>query len=377
MIRLLHTADLLLDSPFADLGDLADRRRGDQLRTFEKLINLAIKNEVDLAVFAGNLFATPRPEPEIVQAVCEGLQRLVDRQIVPVVLPGGLDGVLTPDNIYRLSAIPGLLLSDIRRLRRPLSLELKSTPVHLYGFAWSGNEADPAALSSLKRVDQPGVHIGVLQAGTDDDPSQYFRELPAVDADMLRRWGLDYVALGNRRTWREIGDEKTTHGIFPGTPEGTSFRETGQRHCALVTLGEGTPQVEKLVVNSRTLEEAKIDLTGVESNHAIGRAIAEHAHPEVILRAVLKGQPAIPPDLPELHAQVHDQFAGLVLEDRTVLTEGAFAEKLRKLGKPFASLLEEAAQLRSQAATEAEKRLLEEAFRTALARLEKTTGGLS
>lgn len=377
MLRILHTADLLLDFPFAGNAELADLRRNDQLRTFEKLINLAIKNEVDLMVFAGNLFATPRPEPEIVEAVRGGLQRLADRKIVPLVLPGGLDGVPTPDNIYRLTSIPGLLISDYKRLRRPLSLEMKSTTVHLYGFAWGGGENDPAGLSTLKRVEQPGFHLGLLQGCADGDPSRYFSDLPLLDTAMLRSWGLDYVALGNCRNWLEIADDDKVLAAFPGSPEAVSFRETGPRYCALVTLSEEKPTLEKLSVNSRTLEQAEIDISGLASTEEIAGAISEQAHSETVLRAILEGEASVLPDVARLRALLAERFAGLEIEDRSVLLAGEFAEMLRRRGKPFSSLLEEAQGLSSRAADEKECRVLEDAFRIALERIEKAAEGQS
>ncbi|MFO7982752.1 MAG: hypothetical protein R6V08_04785 [Desulfuromonadales bacterium] len=376
MIRILHTADLLLDYSFAGNDELAALRRGDQLRTFEKLINLAIKNEVDLMVFAGNLFATPRPEPELIESVCNGLQRLVDRQIVPVVLPGGLDGIPTPDNIYRLTSIPGLLLSDVKSLRQPISLDVKSTMVHLYGFAW-GSDGDPSGLSSMTRLDKPGIHIGILQAGADGDQSDYFCELPAVDLRMLRSWGLDYVALGNCRNWREFADEDDVQGVFPGTPEAVSFEETGLRHCALVTLDGETTKLEKIPANSRTLEKAEIDISGIETTASIAEAIGEHAHPETVFRAVLKGEPSVLPDLETLHISLAERFARLEIDDRSVLLEGRFPAILRQRGQPFARLLEEAEHLRSQATESKDLLLLDEAFRTALEKLENAEEGRS
>lgn len=376
MIRILHTADLLLDYSFAGNDELAELRRSDQLRTFEKLINLAIKNEVDLMVFAGNLFATPRPEPKLIESVCKGLQRLVDRQIVPVVLPGGLDGIPTPDNIYRLTSIPGLLLSDLKSLQQPITLDVKSSMVHLYGFAW-GNDGDSTGLSSMTRLDKPGIHIGILQAGSDGDQSDYFCALPAVDLDMLRSWGLDYVALGNCRNWREFANEDEVQGVFPGTPEAVSFRETGPRYCALVTLDGETMKLEKLPANSRTLEEAEIDISGFENTETIAEAIGEHSHPETVFRAVLKGEPSVLPDLEKLRTSLADRFARLEIEDRSVLLEGRFPDILRQRGKPFSRLLEEAEHLRSQATESKDLHLLDEAFRTALKRLEKAVEGRS
>lgn len=371
MIRILHTADLLLDHPFAENEQWASLRRDDQFRTFEKLINLAIKNEVDLAVFAGNLFATARPEARVVETVCQGLQRLVERNIVPVILPGGLDGVPTSDNVYRIAAIPGLVLSDYGRVGRPVRLHINSVDVHLYGFVWGGNDPDPEGLSGVKRQEGDGFHIGVFQAGASAQPDAGFRTLPLIDAAQLESWGLDYAALGNHRNWMELSEQDRVLGVFPGTPEGITFRETGQRFCSLVTLdGQGPARVERLPVNSRSLEEVHIDVTDLDGADAIADQIRQHAQGEILLSAILTGEPGTIPDLPRLYRSLDGVCAGLILKDRTTLFEGKLAEALRQRGRPFSALLETTLELLSQASEPKDRRLLEEAFREALLRLE-------
>ena len=257
MIRILHSSDLHLDFPFTGDPGKRQQRRADQLRTFERIVNLAIKSEVDLLLFVGNLFACPRPDRQLVDRVRSELQRLVDRGIVPVILPGANDGLPTPDNVYRQVQFPGVLLHDVGRLSRPISIEVGKEVVHLYGYV-RGGQQEVGGTSSLRRRQMDGYHVGMLQTCIEEVP--YFKELPAIDAAGLAGLKLDYVALGNCCRWQPVEAEGRLLAIAPGSPEGTGFSQTGPRCCALVTLDGKGAVAEKVKVNSRRLERLSIDM---------------------------------------------------------------------------------------------------------------------
>ena len=58
--RFLHTADLHLDSPLVSLAlrnaDLADLVRGASRRALERIVDIAIAEEVDALLIAGDLY---------------------------------------------------------------------------------------------------------------------------------------------------------------------------------------------------------------------------------------------------------------------------------------------------------------------------------
>ena len=85
-LKILHTADNHLDASFPSLGDKEGTRRKDLIDCFERLVNLAIKNEVHLFVVSGDLFDSPRPAAYATAKVQSNLQRLVERGIAPVIV---------------------------------------------------------------------------------------------------------------------------------------------------------------------------------------------------------------------------------------------------------------------------------------------------
>lgn len=70
MIRILQTSDLHLDAVFPELDGFAAARRADQMETFGRIVECAIRQKVHLLVVAGDLFASPWPSDDVV-APCE------------------------------------------------------------------------------------------------------------------------------------------------------------------------------------------------------------------------------------------------------------------------------------------------------------------
>lgn len=368
MTRLLHCSDLHLDYPFAGDAGRRQQRRADQLRTFERIVSLAIKSEVDLLLVAGNLFASPRPDRQLVDRVRRELQRLVDRGIVPVILPGGSDGIPTPDNVYRLVQFPGVLLHDVGRMSRPVSIEVGKEAIHLYGYVRVGRE-EVGGTSSMRRRDLPGHHIGLLQTCLDEGP--HFKELPRVDAAELVGLKLDYVALGNRCQWQPVESGGRLLAVAPGSPEGTGFSETGPRHCALVTFAGKGAAAEPVKVNSRRLERLSIDMDGLSAAELTAR-IEALADPELLLQVVLAGNPGFLCAAEAIAERFRDDFFLIEIENRCDLLHSDFAERLLKQGGLPGSVTRQARSLAEEADGEDELSLLQSALAEVLRRTGET-----
>ncbi|MDO9080020.1 MAG: metallophosphoesterase, partial [Desulfuromonadales bacterium] len=155
-IRCLHTADLHLDTPFPNWGEKEGVRRADLLKTFERIVTLAIKNDVQLLLISGDLFDSPHPQAATVTRVQTELKRLVDRGITPVLLPGTHDPFAPKNSIYRRETFPGILLCEAQ-LSEPVHLPLKGVNCYLYGFAYQSGKAEEL-LPAMQRRDLPGYH---------------------------------------------------------------------------------------------------------------------------------------------------------------------------------------------------------------------------
>ena len=369
-LKLLHTADIHLDASFPSLGSKESMRCKDLLDCFDRLINLAIKNEVHLFVVAGDLFDHPRPVAAVVGRVQAGLQRLSDRGILPVLLPGTHDHIVAPDNIYHRVSFPGAVVLDNPRVEHPVSVSIAGRDVHLYGFAYHPRYSVDA-LSGMKRRSLPGVHLGLLHGSLQGSPEWEHRpkDLPFSLAD-LKNWGLDYVALGHYHNYALLREDGKTLACYPGTPEGRRFGENGSRHCALVSLKKDEVSVEGLVVNKRILHEETLDLTGMSSEDEITAAVQGFADPNRIMRLTLTGVLETPIETERLQQRCEEEFFHLELRDKTDLFDSALVRELEEEDTVRGLFVRRVHHLLQKVAPE-ETPVLEEALREVLVRFSR------
>jgi DNA repair exonuclease SbcCD nuclease subunit len=376
MIRILHTADLHLGAPFPSLGEAEGRRQSDFLQTFERLLTLTIKNDIQLFVVAGDLFDSPKPDPELVGKVQNGIKRLTDRGILTVLLPGTHDNTVAADSVYRCHEFPGAILLSSPVVEEPVGIEVAGEEVYLYGFAYRSFASDNA-LAGMARRKAEGIHIGLLHGSRQGSPEWDYRkkDLP-FSMTTLQQWGLDYVALGHYHNYEALESGGRLYGCYPGSPEAKRFGENGPRFCALVTVEPGRAAVEPLPVGSRILDELTLDLSGCETLQAAIDKIRELRSSDLLLRLTLTGIVEAPLDLKTLHARTAGDFFHLEFIDKTHLFDSDFVRRIESEETVRGVFVRRARQLMDEASPE-RRQVVEDAFREVLIRFQSFDGGPS
>lgn len=329
-LRLLHTADLHLGAPFTWLGDRAASRQGDLLRTFRRIVDCAIDQQVELLVVAGDLFDQPQPETTLRLAVQRELSRLPEHGITAVLLPGTHDGVWGGTTPYRAADFPGVVILDQPIASGPLRLDINGKKICLYGSAYRGEKPEQI-FPAMRRQDGEGFHLGVLH-GSQIKASQWNyrdKDLP-FSFDEMNSWGLDYVALGHYHSFQLLEQDGEVLACYPGSPEGKQFSEPGERYVALVEISASGNRLQALPIQSRTLATLAIDMGLESSAESLRKKIAGLANENLLLRIELTGQIEVPIDTADLLARYGDGFFYLELLDNTQMFEGAFVRQLAR-----------------------------------------------
>src|SRR5207245_2972541 len=144
-LRVLHTADVHLESDgYGDTSQQAAHRERER-RTFERIVDRALSNQVDLLLIAGDLFDHNRASDEAVEFVRTELARL--RQPA-VILPGNHD-VLRSNAIYdRHDFTAGASHVHPIRQRNGEDLDLPGLDAMLWGPRIEDRQAGRAPLSA-------------------------------------------------------------------------------------------------------------------------------------------------------------------------------------------------------------------------------------
>ena len=333
-IRILHAADLHMDSPFDGLSDtLAAQRRREQRELLGRIVQAANEEKVDLVLFAGDLFDSDSAYKETKSALEQALREIS----VPVLIaPGNHDcfglhspyaSMELPDNVYvfHSSTISGVELPDLN--------------VRVWGAAFTERNVDDL-LSGFEISKRAGtVDVLLLHADAMNPASPY---CPVSESDIARS-GADYAAFGHIHSFSGLKKAGGTYYAWPGCPEGRGFDETGEKGVIIADVDCGRCELRFLPLAKRKYRIFRVDLTGTENAlSAVTAALPEDTHSDVC-RIVLSGETESAPDTEALYSALSERFFTLSLRDETVLRRdiweqcgedslrGLFLERLRSL----------------------------------------------
>ena len=212
-MKILHTADIHLDSDSFGVAEQWQAYRALYRRCFEAIIDRAIDEAVDLLLIAGDLFDHNRVTDEAVQFVQEQLQRL--RRPV-VILPGNHD-CLYPNAIYDRYNITAMC-DTVQVIIRPDGqvIEFPHLDLVLWGRAMEEHEPSFHPLENIPiRYDQCW-HIAMAHGFFYETQQEAERSSP-IFAEEIRDTGWDYVALGHKHVLTDVSQGKVV-AYYSGAP---------------------------------------------------------------------------------------------------------------------------------------------------------------
>ena len=338
-LRLLHAADLHLDSPFEGLpaGKAAIRRK-EQRELLDALAKLAAAERVNLVLLSGDLLDSGTPYFETGEELIRALRSIP----AAVFLAPGNHDYYSPQSPYARLQLPENVHVFTEHTIRCFSLP--GLNARVYGAAFTENRSEPLLRGFRAERKEGLINLLCLHGdfGVKDSPYNPIRE------EGLKRAG---------NTWYS----------WPGCPEGRGFDETGEKYVHLVELENGQCRLKPVSIASRRYEILPVDVTGTDPLLAIHSSLPDDTVRD-IYRIVLTGETESAPDLKRLHANLSELFFELQLRDETRLRhsvwECAGEDTLRGL---FLGRLKARY---DKAATEEERRKLEQAARWGLAALD-------
>lgn len=303
MIRILHAADLHLDSPFAALRpELARARREEQRCVLQRLVQACNSLSCDVLLLCGDLFDSDRVYRQTAELLLQTLGQCRARVFIA---PGNHD-YYGPFSPYATLDWP----ENVRvfRSRTPEAVYLEDLGLTVYGAAFTALH-DAPLLEGFRAERKPSVLAvhGELTAST----GLYGPITPRQAEES----GLCYLALGHihKSFVRTLGGVTVGN---PGCAMGRGFDETGEKGALYVELDGDDCRVSPVPLGARQYSVYTVDVTGKDPLAAAAAALPEKAREE-ICRVVLTG--TVPTPIGEdLRAALEQQVWALDLADKTL-----------------------------------------------------------
>lgn len=234
-MKFIHAADLHIDSPMRGLdayaGSPVERLRGATRRALIALVDLALREEVDLVLLVGDVFDRDLGDFHAAMFFRQQMIRLTGSGIRVFVVKGNHDAEGQIGK--KLPEVAGLHVFGSRTGEVVDILELE-TAVH--GRSFTEREVREDLVPSYKSALPGRFNIGLLHTSltgrTGHEP------YAPTDVATLSAKGYDYFALGHVHM-REVVQEANPRIVFPGNLQGRHVGETGSKGCELVTVDGG------------------------------------------------------------------------------------------------------------------------------------------
>lgn len=340
--RFLHTGDLHLDSPFVGLTaeappEVARALRDSTLQAWERIVKLALDEQVDFAVVAGDAFEHANRTLLAQVRFRDGLQRLATAGIPSFVVTGNHDPlsgweptVRWPEAVHRFGAdaVEG----------RPVLREGREI-ARVYGISYAVREVtENLALRFRREADAPYA-VAVLHANVGGQPG-HLPYSPCTLSD-LRASGIEYWALGHVHKPGILSQADPTV-VYCGNPQGRDPGETDPRGAYVVAVdGGGNAQPTFHATDAVRWHLLEVDIGEVDGEEALIEAVVgavEAAHlaagRPIVARVTLVGRGPLHRSLNR--GTLRDDVRQLVQERLPAGRQFAWLESLRDATRPIA-----------------------------------------
>src|SRR4051794_9910340 len=237
VLRILHTADWHLGRRFPSFPEEAQKKLSRaRMDVITKILDLGRRNTVNAILCAGDLFDDPTPSEDFWEGLARTLRDHPGPHVPIFLVPGNHDP-LTPESVWApthpfRSRLPKWVhVVD----RDDFSFDL-APDVVLYASPCRSRAGENDLAMALPARD-PGdtrLRIGCVH-GCTFDIAGYQTNFPICrDAGVQR--GLDYLAIGDTHSFRDVTESLPVPTVYPGAPEPTNFDEAGAGRVALVAL---------------------------------------------------------------------------------------------------------------------------------------------
>ncbi len=284
-MKMIHCADLHLDSKMnANLDPLrAKERKGELLRTFERMIDFAAKNDVSAILIAGDLFDTKNISATARNCVLKNIE--TQNKITFYYLKGNHDN----DNF----------LSNLNEIPQNLKLFDKTWTHYEVGdrIVISGIElSNENAASAYTALIPDTGKINIVMLHGQESKAKAKDKAEVINLKDLRNKGIDYLALGHIHMHKVNRLDERAEYCYPGCLEGRGFDEVGEHGFVLLDIDEKTGKVshEFIPFAYRKICAVDVDVSNCMSSAEMLQKIRESLNDEgcessSLVKIILKG----------------------------------------------------------------------------------------
>lgn len=257
-MKFVHIADIHFDMPFTVLNKngFAEKRRLDQRKVFEKVINYIQENNVDFLFIAGDLYENEYVRKSTIDYINNCFKQIPNTKIF--ITPGNHDPYLNNSyyNQYKWNENVKIF-TDLEKV------SIENINVYGYGFTsfYSKKIRIPNDLESSK------INILLMHADLNGTSKEFGEYNPILESE-LKNSDFDYIALGHIHK-SNIKENKKI--VYPGSLISGGFDELGRHGMVVgeIDLENKKIQVEFIPLDNKEFIELEFATDNINSKEEL------------------------------------------------------------------------------------------------------------
>ncbi len=311
-MKFIHCADLHLDSRIDTLpSEKTKIRREEIVRSFERMVDFAVKEKVTAIIMSGDIFDTSRVTLKTKARVLNAISRA--ETVDFLYLSGNHDEDSFINSVNEFPKNLKFFSDKWLRFRygevvvAGVKLTTLNSSTVYDGLSLNENDINIVALH--------GQIVGYNRA----------EKAEIIAIPRLKNKNIDYLALGHIHSFSEgVIDERGKYA-YSGCLDGRGFDETGVKGFVLLTAENGKITSEFIAFSSRILHEISFEVNRYNDYFELREALKNKLNQECdlsdLIKVVLKGEhkPDLEIDVDGLTAFLNEDFFFVKIYDKTEL----------------------------------------------------------
>jgi len=296
-VKFIHTGDIhfgVENYGKLDPSTGLHSRFKDFIKCFEKIMEYAVKHDVDFVLICGDIYHTPRPTPTHQREFARCITKLMEKSIPLIMVVGNHDNPVSFGKATSLDIFSALNIENIYVISRPqtLTIELKEKKkIQIAGFPWptrsriidkeeyknlNAGELDEELQTICEQVidnltdslspDIPAIFAGHLSLAeaqySGSERTTLLGKDPVIFTGKLAREEFSYVALGHIHKHQNLNSTSSPPVVYSGNIERVDFNEErDDKGFCLVEIDDAKKSVYRFIKTpSRKLVTIDVDV---------------------------------------------------------------------------------------------------------------------
>lgn len=267
-MKLMHIADLHLDSPFSGFSkEEADKRRGELRNCFVRAMRTASEAGASLVLIPGDLFDAPFCTASTRKTVFDAIREFAR----PVIIAPGNHDYYVKSGTYADPDLPeNAYVFKSGELGR---FDFDDLGISVIGYAFTSDRYEGEPLSVAVPTSEQNINI--LCAHT--ELGVPFSKYAPMSVAAISAAGFTYAALGHVHMPKPPIASGASLIAYSGFAQGRSFDELGEGGAYMVDIDTETKRAsyERIKLSTLSYEIEELDVTGAAGDSDVIRSISE------------------------------------------------------------------------------------------------------